>query len=280
MNLISKRIILSNPNKLKRFNEEILKPNKTSRQKSEISLSNIQNMNYEEDKDNDKINLENINYIEKNIFNKKSMKRQSSSFIENHHNISNRKHYYPILINKGNLFGNKLIRNINKIKNIQISIFEQEISMINLLKVKKNKYMENKYQVIKDDQKNTINNKNKILDIIRTQTKSNFNNKYRLKFKSSNKKKRNLIQNYFSLIKRDLKYENKPINSSGRKLYSVKNNTHHPELSFKKNLKKKIDKDILNKINYSQINNIKKKVIFIPILKSSLKGNEFSKTKV
>ena len=94
--------------------------------------------------------------------------------------------------------------------------------MKNLLTTKNNKFFENKYQVIKDDENDTIHNKNKILHIIRTQTKSNFNNKYRLMFKSSNMKKRNLIQNYFSLLKQDIKFDYEPINSTSRKLHRRK----------------------------------------------------------
>ena len=98
-------------------------------------------------------------------------------------------------------------------------------------------------------------------------------------FKSSDKKKRNLIRNYFSLIKRDLRYDNDPINSTGRKLFFFKRN-NFPELSFRKNKQKTINKDIFNKINNSQITNAKKKVTFMPILNPIIKGKEYSKTKV
>jgi hypothetical protein len=275
MNLIGKKMILKSPTRFQRFQEEILKTNKTSKQKSELSLSNILAKHDEQDKD--KINLENMDYIEKKIFNKKYLLEPNNTFISSKHNISNKKIHYPLIINKDNLFRNKLIRNFNKIKDIHISIFDQEISMKNLLKTtKKNNLMENKYQVIQDDRNNTINNKNKILNIIRTQTKSNFNNKYKLMFKSANKKKRNVIQNYFSLIKRDVKNDNEPINSTDRKIYVFRNN-NFPELSFRTNHKKKIKKDTLNNINNSQITDKKRKLIFIPILHPNIKGKEHSK---
>jgi hypothetical protein len=277
MNLIGKPILLRNPTKFQRFQEEILKTNKSTKQKSELSLSNLLTKN--DDQDKDKINFENLNEIEKKIFNRKSLITQNNTFISSKHNIPSKKIDYPLIMNKDNLFRNKLIRNFNKIKNIHISIFEQEISMKNLLKTtKKNKFMENKYQVIQDERNNTIYDKNKILNIIRTQTKSNFNNKYRLMFKSSNKKKRNVIQNYFSLIKRDLKNDNEPINSTDRKIYIFRNN-NFPELSFRKSHKERINKDLLNNINRSQISDRKKKVIFVPIFNHNIKEKEYSKEK-
>ena len=273
MNFISKRMILKNPTKHKMFKNDILKSNTNN---LELSLSNIHKNKEEMDKD--KITLENINYIEKDIFTQKPSAKKNSSFISKNDNISNKELNPPSIIKKDNLFGNKIIRNLNKIKNIQISIFEQEISMKNLLTAKRNKFMENKYQVIKDDKNDTINNKNKILNIIRTQTKSNFNNKYRLKFKSSNKKKRNVIQNYFSLIKKDMKFDNGHINTTGRKLYSFNNNNFR-ELSFKRYPRAKINKDILLNINTSHISDKTKKVVFIPLLNPNRKPKKYFKTK-
>ena len=227
----------------------------------------------------DKINFEKLNEFEKKIFNRKSLITQNYTFISSKNNISRKKINYPLIMNKDNLFRNKLIRNFNKMKDIHISIFEQEISMKNLLKTtKKNKFMENKYQVIQDERNNTIYDKNKIMNIIRTQTKSNFNNKYRLMFKSSNKKKRNVIQNYFSLIKKDLKNDHEPINSTDRKIYIFRNN-NFPELSFRKNHREKINKDLLNNINRSQISDRKKKVIFVPIFHHNIMEKEYSKEK-
>ena len=277
MKTFSKRIKLNIPTKLLKFQKEILKTEKSFHDKSDLSLTN--NHKKDDECDNDKINFENINYIEKNIFNKKSFKTKnsnSSSLISKFNKATNKKSYYPLLLDKDNLFKNKLIRNLNKTKNMQISIFEQEISMKNLLTTKKNKYMENKYQVIKD-KNDTINNKNRILNIIRTQTKSNFNNKYRLMFKSSNKKKRNVIQNYFSLIKRDMHYDYEPINSTSRKLYNIKINGFR-ELSFRQKQKKKIKKDILENLEHSKISEKKRRMIFIPIINPNKKENEYVKT--
>ena len=278
MNLIGKKMILKSPTRFQRFQEEILKTNKSTKQKSELSLSNLLTKN--DDQDKDKINFENLNEIEKKIFNRKSLITQNNTSISSKHNISSKKIDYPLIMNKDNLFRNKLIRNFNKIKNIHISIFEQEISMKNLLKTtKKNKFMENKYQVIQDERNNTIYDKNKILNIIRTQTKSNFNNKYRLMFKSSNKKKRNDIQNYFSLIKKDMKFDYEPIIATNRKVYTFKEN-NIPEFRFKKKEKIKINRDIFRKKNFSNLINNKKKLIFIPILNPNKRRKEDSKIKV
>ena len=271
MSFFNKKIILKNPTRYTKFKNELLKGNKSTHKKNELSLSNINYQNNEPDRD--KITLENINYLKRDIFKKKSLFKQNS-FYSKKNNYSKKELNHPLLINKDNLFGNKLIRNLNKIKNIQINIFEQEISMKKLLTTKRMKMIENKYQVIKDD-KNNINNKNKILNIIRTQTKSNFNNKYRLMFKSSNKKKRNVIQNYFSLIKRDIKYNYDQINSTRRNNYSK--DINYPELSFRSKSKLKINKDILNNINYSHITEKKKKLIFIPILNHNSTKTEISK---
>ena len=274
MKFINKKIILSNPTRLFRFKEEILKCNK-NQQKNELSLSNINQNNNVLDKD--KINLENINYLEKSIFNKKSLKTKDNYLNSQFLNVSHRNILHPLPKNINNLFANKLIRNFNKMNDIQINIYDQEISMKNLLTTKNNKFFENKYQVIKDDKNDTIHNKNKILHIIRTQTKSNFNNKYRLMFKSSNMKKRNLIQNYFSLLKQDIKFDYEPINSTSRKLHLSKNGKF-PELEYKQKQKKKISKDLLNNINHSHISKRKKKMIFIPIL--NFKTKEDSKIKI
>ena len=271
MYFFEKSTIFKNPIKLLRFKEELLN-NKKKEKKKELSLSNINYNNNESDKD--KINLENINYLKKDIFNKKVSRTQYNFIYSKFNNSYIKRICNPILKNRNNIFGNKLIRNFNK-KDIQINIFEQEISMSNILKAPNNNFFDNKYEVVKDEKSDTINNKSKILNIIRTQTKSNFNNKYRVMFKSSNKKKRNLIQNYFSLIKKDLKYNYEPINLTSRKLY-INKNINFPELSYRLSQKKKINKDILKKLtnnnNLSEISNKERnKKIFIPILNTKLK---------
>ena len=272
MYFLDKSTICKNPIKLLRFKEIILNSKKKEKKK-ELSLTNINSKNNESDKD--KLNLENINYLEKDIFKTKVSKTQCNSFNSKFNNSYIKNICNPILKNKNNIFGNKLIRNFNK-KEIHINIFEHEISMKNIFKTKNNIFFDNKYEVVKDEKSDTINNKSKILNIIRTQTKSNFNNKYRVMFKSANKKKRNLIQNYFSLIKKDLKYNYEPTNLTSRKLY-INNNINFPELSYRLSQKKKISKDILNKLinknnNLSQISNKQKnKKIFIPILNTKIK---------
>ena len=289
MDFFGKPNNFKNQTKLLKIKEELLNYDKKREQKKKLSLSNITFNNNDPDKD--KINLENISYLEKDIFNKNASKTQSNSLYSKFNNSYIKKLCNPLLKNKNYIFGNKLIRNYNK-KDIQINIFEQEISMKNLLKEQNNKFLDNKYEVIKDEKDDTINNKNKILNIIRIQTKSNFNNKYRVMFKSSNKKKRNLIQNYFSLInifmfkffkyilnkfiliKKDLKYNYEPINLTSRKL-CINKIDNFPELSYRLSQKKKISKDILKKINNINITHIRNKEkntkIFIPILNTRMK---------
>jgi hypothetical protein len=271
MDLLDKSNIIKKPTKLLKIKEDSLIYNKKRKKKKDLSLAKIDNNNEEFDKD--KINLENINYLENDIFNKKASQTQSNSFHLQFNNSYIKNVYNPLLINKNNIFANKLIRNFNK-KEIQINIFQQEISMKKLLTANNNKNLDNKYEVIKDEKDDTINNKNKILNIIRIQTKSNFNNKYRVMFKSSNKKKRNLIQNYFSLIKKDLKYNYEPINLTSRKL-CINKIDNFPELSYRLSQKKKISKDILKKINNINITHIRNKEkntkIFIPILNTRMK---------
>ena len=271
MDFFGKPNNFKNQTKLLKIKEELLNYDKKREQKKKLSLSNITFNNNDPDKD--KINLENISYLEKDIFNKNASKTQSNSLYSKFNNSYIKKLCNPLLKNKNYIFGNKLIRNYNK-KDIQINIFEQEISMKNLLKEQNNKFLDNKYEVIKDEKDDTINNKNKILNIIRIQTKSNFNNKYRVMFKSSNKKKRNLIENYFSLIKKDLKYNYEPINLTSRKL-CINKIDNFPELSYRLSQKKKISKDILKKINNINIthkrNKEKNTKIFIPILNTRMK---------
>jgi len=271
MDFFGKPNNFKNQTKLLKIKEELLNYDKKREQKKKLSLSNITFNNNDPDKD--KINLENISYLEKDIFNKNASKTQSNSLYSKFNNSYIKKLCNPLLKNKNYIFGNKLIRNYNK-KDIQINIFEQEISMKNLLKEQNNKFLDNKYEVIKDEKDDTINNKNKILNIIRIQTKSNFNNKYRVMFKSSNKKKRNLIENYFSLIKKDLKYNYEPINLTSRKL-CINKIDNFPELSYRLSQKKKISKDILKKINNINITHIRNKEkntkIFIPILNTRMK---------
>ena len=284
MDLTNIKFKLGYPPKIKKFKEEILKKLKIKapKQKSELSLSHLSDIAYRNNNhDKDKISLEYLNYIDRDIFNKKFLRTQSGSFFSKFSNIPKKEIYWRLLINKDNLFANKLIRNSNKIKEIQISIFEQEISTKSLLTTKKNNILENKYQIIQDDKNdvNPNNSKSKILKIIRTQTRSNFNNKYRLMFKSSNKKKRNDIQNYFSLIKKDMKFDYEPIIATNRKVYTFKEN-NIPEFSFKKKEKIKINRDIFRKNNFSNLINNKKKLIFIPILNPNQRRKEDSKIKV
>ena len=76
MDLLDKSNIIKNPTKLLKIKEDLLIYNKKRKKKKELSLSNIDNNNEEFDKD--KINLENINYLDKVIFNKKTSQTQST----------------------------------------------------------------------------------------------------------------------------------------------------------------------------------------------------------
>ena len=282
MDLTTKKFKISHPTKLKKFKEEILKKIRETKQKSELSLLNLSEIPYKNNNhDKDKISLEYINYTNRDIFNKKFLRTQSGSFFSKFPNISNKKINSRILINKDNLFANKLIRNYKKIKEIQINIFDQDISKNNLLMAKKNTFMENKYQIIQDDKNdvNPNNSKSKILKIIRTQTRSNFNNKYKLLFKSSDKKKRNDIQNYFSLIKKDMKFDYEPIIATNRKVYTFKEKNAQ-EFSFRKRQKIKINRDIFQRNNISDIMNKKNKLIFMPILNENKRRKEDAKIKI
>ena len=154
-------------------------------------------------KDKDKINIENTTLFykfNKLLFNKKVFDKKIKFDINLKNNIINKDNSIGSinLFNNYELFKNKLIRQSNKIQSMQINVNEQEISMNNLLNAKKYKYFNN--IVIDGNNKNF--DKNKIFNLLKIQTKSNFNNKYNLLFKSSNIKKRKIIQNYFSMIKK------------------------------------------------------------------------------
>ena len=127
---------------------------------------------------------------------------------------------------------------------------------------------------------NNIYDKNKIFNILRVQTKSNFNNKYKLLFKSSNIKKRNLIQNYFSSIKKNKKSNFDNTTTCIRK-YDLKKNSYN---------NKNINKKLYDFINNKYIQNTKRKIITIPISSNkkkneskrvkSIKNNSFNKNKI
>jgi len=268
MNTFYKENLIKSNSKLRNNDKTYLDNYNNNLYETYISLSttNVYNFNTkakDKYKDKDKINLEKTKLFSKfdklyskNKTNKEYINFNYNSFnFKKYNNIKEKLH--PIIneFNNNNefIFKNKFIRDKNKNKkiNIQINIIGHEVSMNNILKSKKNK---NTYHIIKDNinnNNNNINNKNKILNVLRIQTKSNFNNKYKLIFKSSNKKNRNLIQNYFSLIKKELRKDFESLSSE-----KIKNNT-----------KKKV---IRNRVElFNNISKTKIKPIPIPIVLNS-----------
>ena len=218
----------------KSFYNYFIKRNKrnsrNSRNNNVSSLFKQINITFQKDKD--KMNIENSNLFSyfykpnfENIYNKKKNKSIPNKTINKFYKS---KDFFEQSINSFNktelLFKNKFIRNKNKNQYIQINSIGPEIPLNNLLKDKDNEY-KSKYNIIKDNNHSNKFDKNKILDILNFQTKSNFNNKYKLIFKSSDIKKRNLIRNYFSLIKSNLKEEFKTLDTPKKNSYN-KNETN------------------------------------------------------
>jgi hypothetical protein len=234
-------------------------------------------------KDKDKMNIENSNLFSycykpnfENIYNIKKYKSIPNKTINKFYKA---KDFFEQSINSFNntelLFRNKFIRNKNKNQYIQINSIGPEIPLNNLLKAKDNEY-KSKYQIIKDNNHSNKFDKNKILDILKFQTKSNFNNKYKLIFKSSDIKKRNLIKDYFSLIKKNLKEEYKAVETPKKNLDKKK------ETNINMNINR--DFDLFYNINKTCISNykFKSKRFFrtIPIIiNSKFKKEEINKEK-
>ena len=76
MNLSNKKYVLININKFRRLKKDKLKSNNSLNQRNKYSISSIINNNIEIDRD--KLNLENINCLEKDFMNKKIMKAGNS----------------------------------------------------------------------------------------------------------------------------------------------------------------------------------------------------------
>ena len=172
--------------------------------------------------DKDKIRLNNVNllsYHNKNlhqIYSPVKIKRNEvysiRKFIINVDNPNLRNNnniFYNLekLTNKycNNLFKNKYIRECSqKLLSNQVNITDYNLTCNMSNFGKNNSSRKNKNSVIIDDSKinNFDNEKNIILNVFKTQSKSNFNNKYKIIYKSSNSKKRESIQKYFSSIKK------------------------------------------------------------------------------
>ena len=219
--------------------------NKTIYRNSNV-LSLFKKINKTFQKDKDKINIESSNLFSyfhkpnykyfydniryKSIPNKKINKcYKSKDFLEQPINSLNSTEL---------LFKNKFIRENNKNQYIQINSIGPEIPINNLLKAKDNEY-KSKYQIVKDNNYNDRFDKDKILNILKTQTQSNFNNKYKLIFKSSDINKRNSIRKYFSLIKKNLKKEFKTVETPSKNIYQKNEININKDISlFKKAINK------------------------------------------
>ena len=229
------------------YQENLIDKNKTINQNSNtLSLFKKINKACQKDKDKDKMNIENSNlfsYFHKSNYKYFSDKRKYKS-IPNKKitNCYKSKDFLEQSINSLSnnelLFKNKFIRDNNKNQYIQINSIGPEITINNLLKAKDNIY-KSKYQIIKDNNYSDRFDKNKILKILKFQTQSNFNNKYKLIFKSSDINKRNSIRKYFSLIKKNLKEEFKTVETPTKNLYQKKGININKDISlFKKNINK------------------------------------------
>jgi hypothetical protein len=253
------------------FYNYLIKRNKRNSRNNKVS-SLFKQINKSFQKDKDKMNIENSNLFSyfykpnfENIYNKKKYKSIPNKTINKFYKA---KDFLDQSINTFKntelLFRNKFIRNKNKNQYIYINSIGPEIPLNNLLKVKDNEY-KTKYQIIKDNNHSNRFDKNKILDILKFQTKSNFNNKYKLIFKSSDNKKRNLIKNYFSLIKKNLKEEYKAVETPKKNLDKKK------ETNINMNINR--DFDLFYNINKTCISNYKFKskrlLRTIPILINS-----------
>jgi len=278
----TKRRITSIDINNKSFYNYIIKRNKRNSRNNNVS-SLFKQINKTFQKDKDKMNIENSNLFSyfykpnfENIYNKKKYKSIPNKTINKFYKA---KDFLDQSINTFNntqlLFRNKFIRNKNKNQYIYINSIGPEIPLNNLLKAKGNEY-KTKYQIIKDNKHSNRFDKNKILNILKFQTKSNFNNKYKLIFKSSDIKKRNLIKNYFSLIKKNLKEEYKTVETPQKNLYK-KNETNA-------NMNINRDFDLFYNINKTCISNYKFKskrlLRTIPILiNSKFKKEEINEEK-
>ena len=231
----------------KSFYNNLINQNKTINPNSNVlPLYKKINKTFQINKGKDKINIENsklFSYFHKPIY-KYFYDRKKYKSIPNKeiNKYSKSKDVFEQSINSFNntelLFKNKFIRDSNKNQFIQINSIGPEITIHYLLKAKDNDY-KSKYQIIKDNNYSHRFDKNKILNILKTQTQSNFNNKYKLIFQSSNINKRNSIRKYFSLIKKNLKEEFKTVETPTNKIYQKIDIYIKKDISlFKKNINK------------------------------------------
>ena len=243
----TKRSIISINMNNKSFYNNLINQNKTTNPNSNVlPLYKKINKTFQINKDKDKINIENSKLF--SYFHKPNYKyfydRKKYKSIPNKeiNKCSKSKDVFEQSINSFNntelLFKNKFIRDNNKNQYIQINSIGPEITINALLKAKDNDY-KNKYQIIKDNNYSDKFDKNKILNILKTQTQSNFNNKYKLIFESSDINKRNTIRKYFSLIKKNLKEEFKIVETPTNNIYHKIDIKINKDINlFKKNINK------------------------------------------
>ena len=147
-----------------------------------------------------------VNPIRKFLINTDNSNFSSNENNENNETIS---YNFEKIANKycKNLFKNKYIRECSQkllFNQVNITDYNLTCNLSNLGRRNKT-YKKNKNSVIIDDSKinNFCNEKNIILNVLETQSKSNFNNKYKIIYRSANSKKRESIQKYFSNIKKN-----------------------------------------------------------------------------
>ena len=163
------------------------------------------------------------------------------------------------------LFENKYIRECSqKLIFNQVNITDYNLNYISRFGKRNSSFLKNKNSVIIDDSKinNFCNEKNIILNVMETQSQSNFNNKYKIIYKSADSKKRENIQKYFSNIKKTNNLDLPKQNFKNYKLpMDIKN------LVLLKKIKRRNTEDTLQKIKYNlKSNKAKKNKLFIPIL--------------
>ena len=88
-----------------------------------------------------------------------------------------------------------------------------------------------------------------------------------------------LCENISNKSKDDMKFDYEPIIATNRKVYTFKEKKAQ-EFSFRKRQKIKINRDIFQRNNISDIMNKKNKLIFMPILNENKRRKEDSKIKI
>ena len=165
-----------------------------------------------------------------------------------------------------NLFKNKYIRECSQrllFNQVNITDYNLTCNLSNFGTRNKN-YKKNKNSIIIDDSKinNFYNEKNIILNVMETQSKSNFNNKYKIIYRSANSKKRESIQKYFSNIKKK-----NNLNLSNQNMKNIKLSINIKNLIINQKFNRRNTIDNSQQINYDlKLNKTKKNKWFTPTL--------------